>query len=126
MNEDLKKIKKVYGEKMAHLCRELFSTLLEINGLLYSLISSKFAPNKFLYDDLINQEMVNEFKNYIYSLYDIEKKEIKVIKNPFELMKEAGYTLYKCEAKDYYILNYIIINMPKLAKILYKFKRGAI
>ena len=29
MNEDLKIIKKHYGEKMMHLCRELFPTLLQ-------------------------------------------------------------------------------------------------
>ena len=30
--DDLKLIKKHYGEKMAHLCRDLFPTLLEEEG----------------------------------------------------------------------------------------------
>lgn len=100
MQGDLKKIKKRYGEKMAHLCRELFSTILENEGVLYELLSSKFAPNKFLYEDIIEQEKVEEFKNLIYGLYDVENNLIKTSKTPFELMKEAGYTLYECNTNE--------------------------
>ena len=100
MQGDLKRIKKKYGEKMAHLCRELFSTLLENEGVLYELISSKFAPNKFLYEDIIEQDKVEEFKDFIYSLYDVEENKIITNKNPFELMKEANYTLYECESNE--------------------------
>lgn len=41
MNYDLKMIKKYYGEDMAHLCRELFPTLLEKEGLLLNLIEGE-------------------------------------------------------------------------------------
>lgn len=37
--DDLKQIKKEYGENMAHLCRELFPTILETPGLLIYLFS---------------------------------------------------------------------------------------
>ena len=40
MNYDLKQIKDKYGEKMMHLCRELFPTLLETEGLLFKLLSN--------------------------------------------------------------------------------------
>ena len=100
MNTDLKRIKKVYGEKMAHLCRELFSTLLEHDGLLYELITSHFAPNKYLYDDIILNNLEENFKNYIYSLYDVEKQEIIVNKNPSELLSDAGYDLYECKSEE--------------------------
>ena len=39
VSTDLKLIKKHYGEKMMHLCRELFPTILERNGLLFKLLS---------------------------------------------------------------------------------------
>ena len=100
MQGDLKRIKKVYGERMAHLCRELFSTLLENEGVLYDVISSKFAPNKFLYDDIIEQDKVEEFKDFIYSLYDVEENKIITSKNPFELLREVNYTLYECETEE--------------------------
>ena len=34
MNQELKQIKKKYGERFMHLCRELFSTILEKEGRL--------------------------------------------------------------------------------------------
>lgn len=40
--DDLKQIKKDYGENMSHLCRRLFSTILETPGLLYHIISTHF------------------------------------------------------------------------------------
>ena len=36
--DDLKLIKKYYGENMMHLCRTLFPTILETKGLLFSLL----------------------------------------------------------------------------------------
>ena len=57
--DDLKIIKKQYGEKMMHLCRELFPSLLETPGLLSMLMLKHFEPSRFLYDDLIqNNKMV--------------------------------------------------------------------
>ncbi len=40
---ELNKIKKdIYGERFAKLCRELFPTILEQEGALYSILTSKF------------------------------------------------------------------------------------
>ena len=100
MNDDLNLIKKYYGENMMHLCRSLFPTILEKNGLLFKLIDSNFQHSRFLYDDIINSNMKDKFKNYIYSLIDEDKNEVKSLKNPFELMREVGYTLYECNCKE--------------------------
>ena len=51
-NNDLRFLKRHYGEKFAHLCRELFPTILEEEGLLSKIISDHFAPTKSLYDDV--------------------------------------------------------------------------
>ena len=101
MSDDLNKIKKKYGEKFAHLCRELFPTILETNGLLYRLIESKFYPNKLLYDDIINNKLVSLFQNFINNLVEKEDDiEINVNKTPYELLDEAGYILYECKNED--------------------------
>lgn len=101
MNYDLKIIKDNYGERFMHLCRELFPTLLEAEGLLSTLILKKFNPSKFLYEDLIENELVYDFKNYIYSLVDAEKKEIiGTHKTPRKLLSEAGYNFYECKTEE--------------------------
>ena len=100
MSEDLKIIKKMYGEKMAHFCREMFPTLLESEGLLASLLTMHFEPNHSLYEDITCQGIENEFKNYLYSLVDVEDNyKVKVIKSPKELLAEAGYILYECKCE---------------------------
>lgn len=100
MNTDLKIIKKKYGENMAKLCRELFPSLLETEGLLSQLLLTKFEPNHDLYQDIIKQKKVSEFKDYIYSLVDVENNnEISVYKTPTEYLEEAGYDLYECKTE---------------------------
>lgn len=99
--DDLKLIKKHYGEDMMHLCRELFPTLLEEEGLLFKLLSDNFAYSKLLYKDIVDNNMEEGFKDYIYSFIDVENNnEIIINKNPFELMDEAGYTLYECKSEE--------------------------
>lgn len=100
-NNDLKLIKKHYGEKMMHLCRELFPTILERDGLLYKLISENFDYSRFLCDDIINSCMEEEFKDFIFSQINVEKNyEELVKKSPFELLSEAGYNLYECHNEE--------------------------
>ena len=99
--DDLKLIKKHYGENMMHLCRMLFPTLLEKEGLLWEIISKKFAYSKFLYDDIVNNYMEEEFKGLIYGEVNVENnKELFVIKTPKELLSEAGYDLYECKTEE--------------------------
>ena len=69
MNYDLVMIKEKYGERMMHLCRELFPTLLETDGLLFELLRTNFAYSKFLYNN-----------NVLISLY---VPNLKIIGNDF-------------------------------------------
>ena len=99
--DDLKIIKKQYGEKMMHLCRELFPKLLETPGVLSGLMREHFQPSRFLYDDLVENTKIEEFKNYIYSFVDVEGNDIVVInKTPKELLEQAGYNLYECKTEE--------------------------
>ena len=99
--DDLKLIKKYYGEKMSHLCRELFPTLLETPGLLYETLSKAFYPNRFLYDDIVESKQEDEFKTYIYNIIDIKKEKAKRPQGtPAELLEQAGYILYECHSEE--------------------------
>ena len=99
--DDLKLIKKHYGEKMMHLCRELFPTLLETEGLLWYALTKKFPYSKLIADDVIRENAQGEFKNIIYSCIDVEdNNKIVVNKTPQELLDEAGYILYECNSEE--------------------------
>ncbi len=97
MIDDLKVIRKKYGEKMYHFCRESFPTLLEEPGKLSKLLSDNFHESHFLFDDIVANRKESEFKNFIYSLVDVENNnELGMTKTPEELMSEAGYVLVEC------------------------------
>ena len=101
MNQDLKIIKKKYGEEMMHLCRELFPTLLEQEGLLPKLLLDNFKESRSLVKDIIDNNLEEEFKNYIYNQVDVENNHEEVVsKRPEELLKEAGYKLYECHSEE--------------------------
>ena len=100
MNEELKLIKKHYGEKMMQLCRTLFPTILEEENKLLSLLLNNFEPNHSLYEDLDVYGKTNEFKDFIYGLTEKKEEIIDVSKKPEELMSEAGYILYSCKSEE--------------------------
>ena len=102
-SKELKKIKKAYGENFMKLCRSLFPTLLEQEGRLYEILSSSFSRNsKTLYEDIENEKLEEEFKNYIYSKVDVEdsEKRMRIEKTPYELLEEAGYNLTECLTEE--------------------------
>lgn len=101
MLDDLKLIKNMYGEKMMHLCREKFSTLLEETGLLYNIMISLFSPSKLLYDDLMENNLVYKFISYIYSKANSKVSMLSDIEvfPPNVLLAKAGYNLYKCKTE---------------------------
>mgnify|MGYP002520845490 CR=1 FL=1 len=105
-NKDLKFLKKHYGEKFAHLCRQLFPTILEEEGKLSQIISAKFGETKFLYDDFFENGYVNrtlqDFKEYVNSFYaSIEELEEVKDKSPEEIMSDVGYILYpECQTEE--------------------------
>ena len=98
--DDLKYIKKYYGEKMSHLCRDLFSSILECPGLLYHLISTHFYQSKSLYYDIVNEQKEESFKNYIYSFYNTELEETKSNESVKELLESVGYDIYECKNNE--------------------------
>ena len=101
MNQDLKIIKNKYGEKMMHLCREMFPTILETEGALSKILLEKFEPSRFIYDDIVKYKLIDDFKNYIYNIYDLSsEEEIQIEKTPSELLEEAGYILYECKTEE--------------------------
>ena len=67
--DDLALIKKDYGEDMMHFCRFHFATMLEEPMLLYHILSSSFAPNKFLFNDLSTEKKLNNFKDFVSSYF---------------------------------------------------------
>lgn len=99
---DEKKIRKLYGEKMWHFCRDNFSTILDEPGKLISIMESYFNSSHLLFDDLYNQDKLVMFKNYIYSIYREEKRIIKnvSIDTPEVLFDKAGYYFYECSTEE--------------------------
>ena len=109
---DLKLIKKHYGEKMMHFCRNNFPSILEYEGLLFNTLSNTIAYSKDFYDDLTdpNQSLsyVPPRDSFIYLIYkkcnetvsNLEKKTITTQKTPEELLDEAGYILYECHSEE--------------------------
>ena len=103
LSKELKEIKKKYGETFMHICRDNFSTLLEKEGLLSKVLDKYFAANsKSIGDDIIINNILIDFKNFIYSKIDVEKEEKQIIedKTPYEILKEAGYKLIECTSEE--------------------------
>ncbi len=100
MTEELKMIKKLYGESMAHLCRKLFPTILETEGLLLNTLKKHFNESKELCADIKKQNKEREFQYFIYNV--VGMKNILILsttKSPKELFSEAGYYLYECKSE---------------------------
>ncbi|MBE5755952.1 MAG: hypothetical protein E7341_04705 [Clostridiales bacterium] len=98
MEGELNRIKKLYGENFAKLCRSLFPTILQEEGKLLGILQAKFAPTRTLWEDLLDQQKVQEFKYYIYNAAGIKQAQIVDTKEkPEKLMAKAGYKLYRCK-----------------------------
>ena len=103
IKDDLFVIKEKYGENMMHLCRNLFSTILETPGLLSSLMLNNFEPSRFLYNDIMTLGLKYDFANYIKSLSEPISNELlyfNIKRKPSDLLAEAGYTLYECKNEE--------------------------
>ena len=84
-----------------HLCRTLFPTILEKEGILSQVILDSFEVSHELYNDLISNNLEAIFKNYIYETLDYKiDKIVKITKTPKELLSEAGYDLYECHTEN--------------------------
>lgn len=103
MNKDLALIKKYYGEKMMHMCRDFFPQILEQEGLLVSLLEKHFEKSKSLADDILAEGKRYEFKDFIFFKADLEQKHVVTQngKSAVELLGEAGYILYpECQSEQ--------------------------
>lgn len=101
MNNDLKIIKKKYGENMSKLCRKLFSSLLQADGLLSSLLIQNFEQSHLLYNDIVNNNLESSFKDYIYNLISCKQEKLfSTDKTPKQLLSEVGYNLYECRTEE--------------------------
>ena len=105
MIDDLKEIKRRYGENFSHLCRDNFSKILSEPGVLFNIINNTFAPTRSLYQDIIDNDLIIEFKNFIYSEYDKIKQtnleEVKeIFESPYELLDKAGFELFECKNEE--------------------------
>lgn len=101
MKNDLNRIKKLYGEEFAkQFCRPNFSHLIEREDFsLADFLTSIVAPSKYFYEDLIVNNKLDEFRNSIWGMFSEDNsKDIDINETPEELMKKAGYTLYKCNS----------------------------
>ena len=100
MNSDLKIIKKYYGEKMMHLCRKNFSTILETPGLLPNILLSTFYPSRYLYEDIVDGYLDDFIQLVISRELSITKKgKVELLdtgKSPEDLLNEAGYDFFEC------------------------------
>lgn len=104
MNEskELNRIKKLYGERFMRLCRNLFPTLLEQEGMLTEILTSKFPNNgRTLFEDITKNQLEEVFRTYVYNQLDIDMKKTRVFtgKTPYQLLQDAGYDLYECHTE---------------------------
>ena len=94
-SDDLALIKKYYGEDMMHFCRFHFATILEEPMALYNILSSTFAPNKYLLEDIAWEEKKDIFKDYVLSfLTEVESKKTEL--SVEELLESVGYDIFEC------------------------------
>ena len=100
MKSDLSIIKDKYGEDMMHLCRKLFPTILDTDGLLVELLLNHFYPNRELCHDIIANNLEINFRDFIYSLISYKKTSDDTILSPYELLAKAGYQLYECKTNE--------------------------
>jgi len=100
--KELKKIKKHYGEKAMHFCRDNFGLLLDQEGLLLSLIDKSIFSKKDFFHDLFTENKQNEFKAFLYKNADNYNNisEEDYIKSAQELLNSVGYEFYHCTSVE--------------------------
>ena len=101
MTDELKQIKKLYGEDMMHLCRSLFPTILEKRGKLLGILTKVFFPTHSICKDLKESNTVNDFQEFINSLNEEDEKRLIVVnESPKELLSKVNYDLYECKTEE--------------------------
>ena len=101
--KELKRIKKIYGEKFSRLCRDMFPVILEQEGVLLHVLENTFSHNcNSLYEIITENGLETEFKELIYSESDLKREleEKEESRTPYEILDEAGYNLYECKTEE--------------------------
>ena len=99
----IKKNKKIYGERFARLCRDMFPVILEQEGTLLNILENTFSHNcNSLYESITGNGLETEFKKLIYNKFDIKREieEKDESRTPYEILDEAGYNLYECKTEE--------------------------
>ena len=103
-SDELKKIKRIYGEKFSRLCRELFPQILEQEGALLKILQEKFSRNcNTLCESIEENELKEDFKDLIYTAFDDGREEEdknEDSRTPYEILDEAGYELHECLTEE--------------------------
>lgn len=73
LNKDLKYIKKKYGEKMMHYCRECFPTILNVPGKLVEILNTHFYCVKdSLYNDIKENHKESDLMILFIAMQDLK------------------------------------------------------
>ena len=103
-NEELNSIKKKYGESFMHVCRELFPTMLEDDGMLSSILHDYFSTNnRELGETIIKHGLEEKLKDFVYSKVNSKHERVDKVtsdKDPYELLSEVGYQLFECHNEE--------------------------
>lgn len=83
-------------------CRSSFSSILEVPGLLSKLIIDNFYPSFDLYNDLVSNNKLIEFEDYIYNISGIkfDVGSVDTVLSPREIFDKLGYDFYECKSED--------------------------
>lgn len=83
-------------------CRSSFSSILEVPGLLSKLLIDNFYPSFDLYNDLVSNNKLIEFEDYIYNISGIkfDVSSVDTVLSPKEIFDELGYDFYECKSED--------------------------
>lgn len=123
MNKELKMIKKIYGEEMMQLCRDLLPDVLEEEGALLEILREKFAPThhighdikvncfkrdfrgfivniyrKKLEERIKSGEKISQYKLHTFSSWLVENNRVE-IKPPSLMLNGLGYDMYECKTE---------------------------
>lgn len=102
-SDELKKIKRIYGEKFSRLCRELFPQILEQEGTLLKILQGRFSRNcNTLCESIEENGLKEDLKDLIYTAFDDDREEDKKedSRTPYEILDEAGYELHECLTEE--------------------------
>lgn len=113
-DKELKKIKKVYGERFMQMCHKKFPTILDHEEKLFEILQANISDiSETLYEDIQKNALQERFVDFIFEKFNAPNEE-KVVtdKTPYELLDEVGYDLVECHSekeiqsfKKYYAKN---------------------